>query len=554
MLSNEELKTKFEEFRQKECESEVLEFKEAKNDFNFDKLGQYFSALSNEANLKSLSSAWLIFGVKNAHPRDIVASNYRSDRASLESLKREVAVQTNGLTFQEIYELNLDAGRVIMFQIPAAPAGIPTSWKGHFFGRDGESLGALSIQEIEQIRNQATQPDWSAVVCDDAGLSDLDDRAVKLARDRFAAKHADSQFSEEIGKWDTATFLDKAKITRDGQITRAAILLLGKPESAHHVNPHPAQLTWKLETEEEAYEHFGPPFLLSTEGVFKRIRNIRFKLQPFNQLMPIELTKYDSKTILEALNNCIAHQDYSQNARVIIVERVDRIILTSFGSFYDGTIEDYVLRGKTPGKYRNQFLAQAMVNLDMIDTMGMGIKRMFAEQRRRFFPLPEYDLEDSSQVRITIYGKIIDENYSRILMERENLSLSNVINLDRVQKGHQISKEAAAALRRERLIEGRYPNVFVSSKIAAATEDKAQYIKNRAFDDEHYEKLILEFIDKYGAATRKDIDSLILNKLPDVLSGTQKKNKVMNLLAKMRRGGKIRNKGSAGSPKWVRIR
>ncbi|MEA1980784.1 MAG: transcriptional regulator, partial [candidate division Zixibacteria bacterium] len=256
----------------------------------------------------------MIFGAKDKLPREIVGSNYRNDRASLESLKHEVAVQTNGISFQEIYELDLPEGRVVMFQIPAAPAGIPTSWKGHFYGRDGESLGALSVQELDTIRNQATEVDWSAVVCENATVDDLDEQAIQIAREKFSAKHKASEFKDEIGSWDTATFLDKTKITRNGQITKTAILLLGKPESAHHMNPHPAQLSWKLEAEEEAYEHFGPPFLLSVEGVFKRIRNIKFKLQPFNQLVPIELTKYDSKIILEALNNCIAHQDYSQNA------------------------------------------------------------------------------------------------------------------------------------------------------------------------------------------------------------------------------------------------
>ena len=100
----------------------------------------------------------------------------------------------------------------------------------------------------------------------------------------------------------------------------------------------------------------------------------RFKLQPFNQLIPIELSKYDSWIILEALNNCIAHQDYTQNARVIVTEKVDKLILQNRGSFYDGNVEDYVLRERTPEKYRNPFLTQAMVNMDMIElTLKVGL-------------------------------------------------------------------------------------------------------------------------------------------------------------------------------------
>ena len=225
-----------------------------------------------------------------------------------------------------------------MFQIPAAPAGIPSSWKGHYFGRNGESLSPLSLHELENIRNQLGHVDWSAEVCRQATHEDLDDTARRIAREKFLAKHGQARFGKHVETWNTPTFLEKAKLTRNGMLTRTAILLLGKPEAAHHLNPHPAQITWRLDAEEEAYEHFGPPFLLSVEEVFKRIRNIKFRIQPFNQLIPVELIKYDSKIILEALNNCIAHQDYSRDARVIVTEKVDRLILCNVGSFYDGTV------------------------------------------------------------------------------------------------------------------------------------------------------------------------------------------------------------------------
>ena len=297
---------------------------------------------------------------------------------------------------------------------------------------------------------------------------------------------------------------------------------------------------------------FGPPFILSVEEVFKHIRNINFRFQPRNRLIPIELSKYDSQIILEALNNCIAHQDYTQNARIIVIEKVDRLILQNIGKFYDGTVADYVLRERTPEKYRNPFLVQAMVNLDMIDTMGMGIRRMFMEQRKRFFPLPEYDLKDSNHVYLTIYGKLIDENYSSVLIENQDLSLDEVVALDSIQKHSEVSKDVVQNLRKKGLVEGRYPNVFVAAHIAAATDDRAQYIKNKAFDADHYQQLILKFLDKYQSATRQDIDRLIMDKLPEILNQKQKINKITNLLSAMRLTNLIENQGSDRKPRWMR--
>lgn len=150
-------------------ESEVVEFKEAKNNYDFDKLGRYFSALSNEANLKGLPSAWLVFGVKDN--QQVVGTRYREQPKQLQSLKKEVADKVSQrLTFIEIHTVLHPAGRVLLLEIPAAPQGLPVAWEGHYYGRDGESLGPLSLEEIERIRSQNRQRDWSAGICHDATL------------------------------------------------------------------------------------------------------------------------------------------------------------------------------------------------------------------------------------------------------------------------------------------------------------------------------------------------------------------------------------------------
>lgn len=134
-------------------ENEVVEFKEAKNTFDSDKLGQYFSALSNEANLQGQEAAWLVFGVDDKH--QLIGTSFRQDAAKLQSLYREIADQTgNRLTFRKIHEVSMDHKRILLFEIPSAAIGIPTSWKGHYYGRDGESLGPLNPDERHRIERQ----------------------------------------------------------------------------------------------------------------------------------------------------------------------------------------------------------------------------------------------------------------------------------------------------------------------------------------------------------------------------------------------------------------
>jgi ATP-dependent DNA helicase RecG len=197
--------------------------------------------------------------------------------------------------------------------------------------------------------------------------------------------------------------------------------------------------------------------------------------------------------------------------------------------------------------YRNRFLAEAMVSLNMIDTIGSGIKRMFTRQRERYFPLPDYDLSESGRVKVRIIGKVVNERYTRMLIDRMDLDLWDVIALDKVQKGKFITEEEFKSLKRKRLIEGRRPKLFVSAKIAAATDTKADYIKKRAFDNQHYMKMIGDYLAKFGTATRRDFDKLLLDKIPDALSPEQKRNFVTNLLQEMRLKGKIQPvKGKRG--------
>ena len=549
-----ELKVQLDRLLQLPAETEWVEFKEARSNFDSDDLGRYFAALSNEANLKAQPSAWLVLGIQDK-PRKVVGSRYRPHRPDLDNLKLEIAQHTAGrITFREIHELELPEGRVILFEIPPAPAGIPMTWKNHFYGRDGHALGALNLQEIEQIRSQAGHQDWSAQLCPGASIAHLDPAALQLARQKFQQKHQNRPVAAEIPTWDDATFLEKIKLARDGQLTRAALLLLGRPESTLWLSPAVAQITWKLDAEEQAYEHFSPPFLLTVNEVFARIRNLRFRLQPFNQLVPIELEKYDAQVVLEALNNCIAHQDYSRQARIIVVEKTDRLIFENAGNFFEGSLDDYLFRERIPRHYRNRTLAEAMVSLDMIDTLGLGIRRMFLAQRKRFFPLPEYDFSQPDTVRMELMGRLIDENYSRILIEKADLDLATVIALDKVQKRKRLGPGEIKELRRLKLVEGRANHLFVASKIAALTGDKAQYIRNRAFDDAHYKQMILQFLDEFDTATRKDIDSLIIDKLSDTLTAQQKRKRVGNLLYAMaHRDHSIENRGSDKKPQWARV-
>ena len=532
-------------------ENEVVEFKRAGNDYSTDAIGKYFSALANEANLRNQERAWLVFGVDN-RSRKAVGSDYRSKAENLHSLKMQISAATEpSITLRNIHELLLTEGRVLLFEIPAAPLGMPIAWRGHYYARAGESLTHLGLDKLDEIRRQVGAADWSAQVVAGATLAHLDAAALSRARESFAKKYANRFAADDVMNWSVATFLDRAKLTRDGQITRTTLLLLGKLESAHLLSPHPAQMTWKLEGPERAYEHFGLPFLLNSSGLYQKIRNIQIRILPEDQLLAIELAKYDQKIVLEALHNCIAHQDYSRNGRIMVTEFPDRLVLENDGSFFEGLPADYIAGTKTPRRYRNPFLAQAMAELNMIDTMGYGIYEMHLGQARRFFPMPDYDLSEPQAVRMTIHGRVVDPAYSRLLIQKTDLALVDILALDRVQKRLPLDAAMVKHLRKAGLIEGKRPNLYVSATVAKATASKADYIRTRGQDDAFYKQMIIDLLTQFGSATRKDIDQLLSNKLSDALDDAQKETKIGRLLTSLRRAERIKNDGSRKAPVWV---
>jgi len=553
-MNTEELKAFLENLCLMPSETEWVEFKKAKNNIHFDDLGKYFSALSNEANLKRLDSGWLVLGITDKPPRKTVGTRYRLGRPSLDKLKKGIADHTtNRLSFEEIHELHLPEGRVLMFQIPPALRGVPTSWKGHYYGREGESLAPLSLSKIEQIRRQALREDWSVQVCKGATINDLDPEAILKARDEYKVKYP--QKIEEVEKWDDIRFLNKCKLTIHGRITNASIILLGKPESAALLSPAVARISWFLKDEnnrEKDYEHFDPPFLLNVDRVFSKVRNLKYRHMPSGTLFPMETTQYDHWVIREALHNCIAHQDYHLHGRINLVETPYMLILTNMGSFLPGSVETVIQQDAPPEVYRNPFLASAMVSLNMIDTQGGGIKKMFETQMGRYFPLPDYDLSQPDRVAVKIRGEILDERYTRLLIERTDLDLWMVILLDKVQKGFHISHEEHKSLKKYKLVEGRYPNLFISSRLASATGEEVLHIRYKGLDKKYYKDFILALIREHGPISRKKINELLLDKLPEILTEKQKKTKIHNLLSELsRREGKIVNLGSRKYPSWI---
>ncbi len=524
---------------------EWKEFKSLKNNIagrDGDDAISYISAISN------MYGGHLVLGVKDT-TLEIVGiqdfADYTIDNVRFRVLGNCVNLNSEGFYVEEFR--TTDSNKIVwVFHIPSHPFRLPVYAHKKAWQRIDDNLVELTSFRLNNILNQPhPSEDWSAVTLLDATLQDLDPNALVKARHEFAKRNP--KYKEEIPAWDDAKFLAKAKLTIQGKITRAAMILLGREESEYLLNSR-VKIRWNLKAangNDRDYEVFSIPFILAIEEIQKKVRNLKYRYVRYDVLFPEEVLRYEPFNIREPINNAIAHQDYSQGARINVVEfEDDRLVFSNYGTFIPKSVEEVVLRDTPEELYRNPFLVEAMKNLDMIETQGGGIRKLFQYQRDRLFPMPEYDLSDG-KVKVTIIGRVLDEEFARILIYNPSLSLEDLLLLDKVQKQKELTEQESKYLKKRKLIEGRKPNFYLSKHAIISIDNdelKAEYIRNRNMDDEYLKTLILNYLGEWGSLQRHKIESFLIPKISDALNVEQKHNKVMNLIQELRKAGLIESR------------
>ena len=402
MYSEQELGKILEELLAKPAETEIVEFKQAQNSFSDNELGEYFSALSNEANLKGEAYAWLIFGVDN-NTHELTNTQYKPSRPALDEMKKKIGDQTtNRITFEEIHDINYQGKRVVMFQIPAAPQGIPIAYKGHYYGRDGESLVALNLQEIEKIRAQRVvdcfekRPAKSGLTGSEVlnllnyrKLYELIDR--RIPREESVILDLLKEYAyiiEENGKW-TITNMGAilfANRLADFEELRYREIILRRYEGNNNL----------IMTNEKRSE---AGYAVEFNDLLDWLENNTSK-EKIVSARTREIT-YPRVAMREFLANIMVHQDFSIRGMQLTVEIfANRIVFTNPGSL----LNDANRLIDLPPHSRNEDLAQAMLQVDLCERRGSGFDRAVAGIEEMY--LPPYKVENGSNfTRVNMFPK-----------------------------------------------------------------------------------------------------------------------------------------------------
>jgi ATP-dependent DNA helicase RecG len=255
----------------------------------------------------------------------------------------------------------------------------------------------------------------------------------------------------------------------------------------------------------------------------------------------------------------IAIHQYQNKKMEKIDTVVDYIEFESNGNFYDGKPQDYFDGIKTPKRYRNKFLAEAMKTLKMgVDVSGRGINFIYQKQLDKYFPAPDFTTSCNDSYNeiftVRIYGKVIDQKFSEILINHPDFNILKIVLLDKIQKNKidEIDKKDLKKLRDQRLIEKIGKNYILSIKVAEILGKEAEYSEKKGSSNDEIAQKILKLLkESPPGCNRRKIDQVCYHMISTLKNDKQKDIMIQNILAKLKKTGLIEKKGEKKNAIWI---
>ena len=526
-------------------ESEHLEFKEAKNNYDRDKLLKYCAALANER------GGILVMGVSDKPPRRVVGTAF----AAIDQIKSAVLDKLR--LRLEVEEIIHPDGRVLAFHIASRPTGRPVGLDGVYWMRSGEELVAMTADVLQAIFAEDV-PDFSAEICAKASLADLSVEAIENFRTRWLRKWGDLAASSReqarrIATLSPAQLLEDAELTVDGGVTFAALVLCGtrpalgrylaRSEIVFEYRPSDASGPAADRTE------YREGFFACYDSLWDKI-NLRNDKQPFQErLFVLDIPTFNERTIREALLNAVSHRDYRDPGTTFVRQYPRRIEIVSPGGFPPGITVSNILDRQVP---RNRRIAEAFARCGLVERSGQGVNLMFEQCIKESKPRPDFAGTDSHQVSLTLRGDVQDVRFLQFLEklgpERVSpLSTQDLLLLDTIHAERRVPAELRGRL--PQLVEagviepaghGRYT---LSRRFYDFLGQKGTYTRKRGLDKATQKALLLKHIMENNAVGSR------LLELGQVLPGASPRQ-VQYLLALLKKEGQISPVGVGEKGRW----
>lgn len=527
----------------KKRENAHLEFKEAKNNYDSDRLTQYCCALANEGGGK------LILGISDKLPRTIVGSQACRN---LDKTKSDLISRLHLRI--EVEEILVEDNRVVIFTIPSRPIGVPIQYQGIYWMRRGEELVSMTPDMLKRIFNEA-EPDYSARICPDARLEDLDEKSIHVFRDLWLRKSG----SPKLKSLSDKQLLQDIGAIEDKKITYAGLILFGKPQVLRKLLAQ-AEVIFEYRSSNatgpaQQRKEFTQGFFSFYNELWETV-NLRNDLQHFQDgLFVWDIPTFNEKAIREAILNAVSHRDYREPGSIWIKQFPRKIVIASPGGFPTGITPSNILWKQQP---RNRRIADIFNKCGLVERAGQGADRIFEESIKQGKSLPDFSHTDEHEVVLTLDGQIQDENFLRFLEKigQERLATfytEDFLILDLVHKERSIpSSPPELKVRLNHLIDlgiierigiGRNARYMLCQKYYVFAGKRGVYTRLKGLDNETNKELLIKHLSKNAVNGSK------LNELQQVLPSLSR-SQLQKLLISLKLEGRVRVQGKTNSSLW----
>lgn len=529
-------------------EGENFEFKEWKTGHNYEEFARYCCALANEGGGR------FILGVTDKRPRRVVGSKaFPQPEQTRKKICQQIPL---AIDFEEIHHPDCSPGsRVLVFEIPARPVGIPIKYDGRYWMRKEDSLTEMSEEKLREAFAESGH-DFSADICVGLTLDQLDPAAIEDFRRRWIAKAnkaEDKLLAERLASLTHEQLVTDTEAVIDGNLTYAALILFG---TAQAVGRHLAQA--EIVIEYRSSDASGPAqdrqeyrkgFFCYYDDLWNRI-NLRNDKQDFQEgLFVHPISTFNERPVREAVLNAVSHRNYQLGGSIFIRQYPRRLEIDSPGGLPFGITLDNILDRQNP---RNRRIAEIFTRCGLVERSGQGMNLIYEELIKQSKPIPEWTRTDQYQVGLTMNGTVQDPAFVRFVekVSKETTAIFNTHDwmlLAAASRGEKFpdgSESRAARLLDLGLIEkvkGR--NYMLSRKYHEFVGKKGAYTRKKGLDREQNLALLLKHIEENKATGSK------LEELCQVLPALPTTH-VQSLLRTLLRRKAARSVGRTNQGRW----
>ncbi len=521
-------------------EGEHCEFKAAQRQYSFDKLAKYCCALANEGGGK------FVLGVSNARPRVIVGSQafpqHEDTRRSLiEQLRLRI----------DVHEYLLPQGRLLIFDVPTHPVGVPIKFDDRYWARDGDSLVSMSDDKLRAILSEAGH-DFSSEVCVGASLDHLDEEAIEDFRRRWM----DKSRNQQLATLNKEQLLHDAELLVEDGVTYAALVLFGKQAALGRFLGQ-SEVVFEYRSSDVA----GPAQerIEYRRGFFSFYDDLwqRISLRNDNQhyqlgLFVLDIPTFAERSVREALLNAVSHRNYQMAGNVFVRQYQRKLVFESPGGFPVGITTENILDRQSP---RNRRIAEAFAKCGLVERSGQGMNLMFEQSVRQGKALPDFTGTDAYNVTLTLHGQVGDPRFVQFLEkvgqeQQKTFDTHDFLLLDLIHREQKVPEGLRPKARRlvdlgviESIGRGRGTKYLLSKRFYADAGEKAVYTRRHGLDREESKAILLKHLRDYGQA------GCPISELERVLTSKSREH-IKGLLVELRKEGLVRMTGARRGAKW----